>query len=131
MTPWLNLIFRSTLLHEREYDHGEPAHEAGQRRQHEGRAQDSPDADLLAGVTAMDEDGDERDDRLGQSSAHGREHAAHGTLAQVELAAEPFDAVHEELAARKDHGEGDYQEEDRHGGDSNRCSGRRRYGRGR
>ena len=76
------------------------------------------------------QDGDERDDRLRQGGAHRRQHAAHGALAQIELAPEPLDAVDEQLAAGKDHGEGDYEEEDGHrpailseaGADSpNRC----------
>ncbi len=92
--------------------------EHGQRREHERRPQDRPDADPVSvrGGTRLagQEDRHDRDERLGQCRADGGEDAAHGTLGQVELAAEPLDPVGEELGAHEDHHEGDEQQEEVH-----------------
>ena len=45
-------------------------------------------------------------------------HTAHRAFAEIELASEPLDAVHEQLAPGKDHRESDDEEKDGHRPDS-------------
>ena len=56
----------------------------------------------LAASRAREEDRDDRDHRLGQRRADGRQHGADGALGQVEVVAEPLDAVGEQLRAGQD-----------------------------
>ena len=77
-----------------------------QAREHEGRAEDGADADVLGVGGVGEEDGDDRDQGLGQGRADRREHAAHGALAELEAPPEPLDAVGEQLGGKKDDGEG-------------------------
>ena len=62
-----------------------------------------------------EEDGDDRDEGLGQRRADGREHAADRALAELEGASEPLDAVGEQLGGDEDQGEGGEQVHDGHG----------------
>ena len=89
-------------------DHAEAGHEHGQRGEHERRAEDGADADLVRRVAALtgpgEEDRHERDHCLGQRRAHGSQDAAHCALGQVQLVAEPLDAVGEQLGGdQNDH----------------------------
>ena len=92
---------------------GATGHEHGQGCEHERCAQDGPDADLIAGSAAARQDRDKRDHRLRQGRADGGQHRADRALGQVELAADPFDAVREQLGAQKDDRERDEEEDDR------------------
>ncbi len=56
-----------------------------------------------------DQDGDEWDDRLGESCSHRGKHAAYRPFTEVQLAPEPLDSVDEKLATGKDDAEGDYE----------------------
>ena len=97
-------------------DDDRPAgHDHGQAREHEGRAQDGPDADVVRGGRVREEDGDDRDEGLGQRRPDGREHAADRALAELEGAPEPLDAVGEQLGGEEDQGEGGEQVHDGHG----------------
>ena len=64
----------------------------------------APDADFVGGLGAVrsrEQDRDERDHRLRQGRADGGQDAADRALGQVQLVAEPLDAVGEELGARR------------------------------
>ena len=90
-----------------------PRHEHRQRRQHERRPEDGPDADRVRGLAAAGEqDRDDRDHRLGQGGADGREHRTHRPLGKIELAPDPFDAVGEELGADQDDDQRDHEDQD-------------------
>ena len=81
---------------------GDAGHEHGQRREHERRAQDGPDADRVRRLAGREQDGDDRDHRLGQGRADRGQDRADRALGQLELAPEPFDAVGEQLGAEQD-----------------------------
>ncbi len=88
-------------------------HEHGQGGEHERCAKDGPDADLMAGRGAAGQDGHQRDHRLRQGRADRGQDRADRALGQVELAADPLDAVREQLGAEEDDREGDEQEDGR------------------
>ena len=62
-------------------------------------------SDLAACDTPPEHDGDERDHRLRQGRAYGRQDGPDRTFGQLELVAEPLDAVGEQLRADQDHHE--------------------------
>ena len=81
--------------------------------EHERRAEDRPDADVVGRLAAAAEDDrDDRDHRLGQRGADGGEDRPDRALGQLELAPEPLDAVREQLGAEQDDEEGDDQDQD-------------------
>ena len=96
-----------------ECEDAHPGHEHRQRREHERRPEDRPDADRVRGLAATGEqDRDDRDHRFGQGSADGRQHRTHGALGKIELAPDPFDAVGEELGADQDDDQRDHEDQD-------------------
>ena len=70
----------------------------GQGRQHQRAAKRRSDADLALGVSLAEGRCHQGDDALGQRRSEGGEHRSRRCLAQGEATADPFDAVHEELA---------------------------------
>ena len=93
---------------------GDAGHEHGERREHERRPQDRADADLVRRRARREQDGDDRDHRLGQCRADRGEHGTHRALGQFELASEPFDAVREQLRAHQDDHECQTEDEQIH-----------------
>ena len=74
--------------------------------------------DALGRVAAQEdrpEDRDDRDERLRHGRGHGREDAADGALREVQLVAEPLDAVREELGGDQDDRERADEQDDVHG----------------
>ena len=65
-------------------------------------------------LAGREQDRDDRDHRLGQGRADRRQDRADGALGQLELAAEPFDAVGEQLRAEQDDDERDDEDEEVH-----------------
>jgi hypothetical protein len=88
---------RGDEYRDRDHDHRE-------RREHERRAQDRPDADLLAGLVAG-KDRDQRQQRLRQRRPDRREHRSDDAFGQPEALAHPLDAVREQLRRKQDHEE--------------------------
>ena len=82
-------------------DHREAGHEHRQRREHERRPEDRADADIVRVLSRREQDRDDRDHRLGQRGADGREHGADRALGEAELPPEPLDAVGEQLGAAR------------------------------
>src|SRR4029079_7877895 len=74
----------------------------GDRRQHERRTDNRSDRDVV-GLGARDQ-GNDRDDRLGQRSAYRREQAPDRPLAQPKPVSGPFDCVREEVGAEEKNG---------------------------
>ena len=79
-----------------------------------GAPEDRADADLVRRLAGREQDGDDRDHRLGQRRADRRQDGSDRALGQLELAPEPLDAVGEQLGAEQDDHEGDDQDEDVH-----------------
>ena len=65
-------------------------------------------------AAATERDRDDRDHRLRQRRPHRGEHGPNGPFGQLELAAEPLDAVREQLGADEDHDKGDREDEQVH-----------------
>ena len=59
-----------------------------------------------------EEDGDERDQRLGHRGADGGEDAADGAFVEVQVKSKPFDGVGKQLCGDKDDGEADEEEKE-------------------
>ena len=97
----------------REQQHGQAEDEHGQGGEHERRAQDGPDADLLPGAVA-EHDGDQRQDGLRERGAHRRQHAADRALGEPEALPHPLPAVGEQLRPTQDHPQGHDQQEPVH-----------------
>ncbi len=113
---------------EGEPEHGDPRDEHREAGEHERRPQDRPDAHVVGGRSASEDDGDDRHQRLRQGGPDRGEHAAHGPFAELVATAEPLDAVGEELGRDQDDGEGDDEQQVGHtGGKDTR---RERAGRG-
>ena len=66
---------------------GDAGHEHRQRREHERRAEDGPDADLGGVLAGREEDRDDRDHRLGQGRADRGEDRADGPLGEARACA--------------------------------------------
>ena len=80
-----------------------------------GAPEDRPDADAVRRLrAAAEEDRDDRDHRLRERRADGREDRADRALGELELPAEPLDAVREQLGAEQDDEERDDEDEDVH-----------------
>ncbi len=77
-------------------------------------AQNGTNTDLVTRGSTRNKNGDYGDDRLRKSRPHRRQHAANRSFTQIELASEPFHAVHEQLATGKNHSERHNEEEDSH-----------------
>ena len=88
-------------------------HHPPQRRQHERRAQDRADPDLVARLVSR-HDRDDRQQRLGQGGSDRGEDRADGALRQAEPLADPLDAVREELRRNEDDQERSDQEDPIH-----------------
>ena len=70
------------------------------------------DADLVGILRSDDQDGDDRDHRLRQSGANGRQHAAHGARGESEAVSKPLDGVGEELSRNQNDQQGYDDEKD-------------------
>ena len=95
----------------------EAGHKHRQCREHEGCAEDCPDSDLMTSIRVArpcEQDRDERNHGFGQGRAYGRKNAADGTLGQVQLVAEPLDAVGEQLGGNEYDDERDAELEELH-----------------
>ena len=119
-TPVLTRMAGPAPAPTREDDDRDAGHEHRQRREHERGAEDGADADRLralgrrAAQQHRPEDGDDRDERLGHGRRDGRQHAADGPLGQLQLVAEPLDAVGEELGGHEDDRERADEQDDVH-----------------
>ncbi len=80
--------------------------------EHERCAQNGADAYLIVGSAAAEQDGDERDQRLGHGRTDRGEDAADGPFVQAQVKAEPFDCVGEQLGGDQDDGEADDEEKE-------------------
>ena len=85
-------------------DHTEDRHREG--GDHEGRAEDRADADLVSLLVAG-QHGDEGKDRLRERRSDRGEDAPDGPFGEAETLADPLHTVREELRAGEDHPEGD------------------------
>ena len=128
--PHVDAHLRSPAVRARAKEHDcHAGHEHGQRREHEGRAQDGAHADRMRGLgdppptDRRPDDGDDRDQRLGHRRRHRGQHAADRPLGQVQPMPEPLDAVGEQLGGEQDDRQRADQEDDVH------PSGRWGYGR--
>jgi hypothetical protein len=100
-----------------EGEDADTGHEHREGREHERRAQDGADADLVGAFARREDDRDDRNQGLWQRRPDRGEHGTDRALAESELAAHPFDAVGEELRREQDHDEADEQDQDvRHRG---------------
>ena len=94
----------------------------------------APDADAVRRLgAAAGQDRDDRDHRLGQRRADRGEDGPDGALGELELPAEPLDAVREQLRAEQDDDERDGEDQDVHRAartprGPGRCSARSRRG---
>ena len=87
-----------------------------QRREHERRPEDRPDADAVRRLgAAAGQDRDDRDHRLREGRPDGREDRPDGALGELELPPEPLDPVREQLGADQDDDERADEDEDVHG----------------
>jgi hypothetical protein len=87
-----------------------------QRPEQERGADDGADRDVLGLLPAAADQGDDRDDRLREGGADGREQRADGARAQVHPLPEPLDGVREADRPADDQHEGGEQLERGHGG---------------
>ena len=95
--------------------HRDAGDEHRERREHERRAEDRPDADAVRRLgAAAGQDRDDRDHRLRQRGADRGEHGADRALGKLELPAEPLDAVREQLRAEQDDDERNDEDQDVH-----------------
>ena len=90
-----------------------PAHHHGQGGEQERRPDDGADRDRAC-LLALGDDGDDRDQRLRHRCGHGRQHAAHCSVAEAEAQAGPLDGVGEHRRAGDHHGEADHEQRTGH-----------------
>ncbi len=90
----------------------------------------APMPDVGRRRAAGEDDGDDRDHRLGQGRPDRRQDGADRPFGQVEVVAEPLDAVGEQLRPDEDDDEGDGQDDEVHGSGSRvgRAAGQRHAG---
>ena len=82
-----------------------------ERPEHERRAEDGTDPDVVSVDALGEEDGHDRHERLRCRGPDGGEDAAGRALGHPERHAKPFDAVGEQLRADEDEGERDQEEQ--------------------
>ena len=96
-------------------EHGDARDEHRQGREHERRPENRSDADAVRRLrAAAGQDRDDRDHRLRQRRADGREDRPDCPFGELELPPEPLDAVREQLGADEDHDERADEDEDVH-----------------
>src|SRR6185437_11649327 len=109
--PW-TIVFQVTAAYvatssaapARVDERGDTAHRHGQSGKQERRPDDGADRDR-ARLLALGDDRDDRDQGLWHRGGHGRQHAAHGAVAEAEAQAGPLDGVGEHRRAGYHHGE--------------------------
>ena len=82
--------------------HDQAGHEHRERGEHERRAEDGADAYLVRVILDVEQDRDHGNGRFRQRGSDGGEHRSDRAFRQAELAAEPLDAVGEQLGAGED-----------------------------
>ncbi len=83
-------------------DGGEGGDAEGERGEHERRAQDGAQRDVVARRLAEEDQRHQRDQRLRQGGPDRREHASHRPLREAEPHSQPFHAISEQLRADDD-----------------------------